>query len=210
VIGAKSLMRLEAAADMIRYYETVGRALTPQNIRWEPTIKTFAEHWKALQDRKEGETLEVPRVTRQLPVIQWTEVFADYCNRKIGARTIPLAYVIRTDVDVPAAAPPLAPATGHGNQVMPYSVEHESVEKELVARASHQHTTYATDNADVYAKSQAKLIVAAVRQYHEEEAKTKQKENEHDDAMRRYIMSIMGDRRHTSNVAATAATPTAS
>jgi hypothetical protein len=150
VIGAISLMRLEAAADMIRYYETVGCALTPQNIWWEPTIKTFAEHWKALQDRKDGETLEVPRITRQLPVIQWTEVFADYCNQKIGARTIPLAYVIRTDVDVPAAAPPLAPAPGHGNQVMPYSVEHGSVERELVARASHQHTTYATDNADVY------------------------------------------------------------
>jgi hypothetical protein len=131
VIGAKSLMRLEAAADMIRYYETVGRALTPQNIGWEPTIKTFAEHWKALQDRKEGETLEVPRITRQLPVIQWMEVFADYFNRKIGARTIPLASVIWTDVDVPAAAPPLAPAPGHANQVMPYSVEHGSVEKEL-------------------------------------------------------------------------------
>jgi hypothetical protein len=38
VIGAKSLMRLEAVADMIRYHETVGRAITPQNIRWEPTI----------------------------------------------------------------------------------------------------------------------------------------------------------------------------
>jgi hypothetical protein len=77
-------------------------------------------------------------------------VFADYCNRKIGARIIPLAYVIRTDVDVPTAAPPLAPAPGHPNQVMPYSVEHGSVEKELVARASHQHTMYTTDNADVY------------------------------------------------------------
>jgi hypothetical protein len=38
VIGAKSLMRLEAVVDMIRYHETVGRALTPQSIRWEPTI----------------------------------------------------------------------------------------------------------------------------------------------------------------------------
>jgi hypothetical protein len=52
-------------------------------------------------------------------------------------------------------------------------------------------------------KSQAKSIVAAVRQYHEEEAKTKQKENEHEDAMRQYIMI------NTSNVAATAATPAA-
>jgi hypothetical protein len=94
VIGAKSLMRMEAAAVIIHYYETVGRALMPQNIWWEPLIKTFAEHWKVLQDQKESTTLEVPRITRQLPVIQWTEVFPDYCHRKIGARMITLAYVI--------------------------------------------------------------------------------------------------------------------
>jgi hypothetical protein len=51
------------------------------------------------------------------------------------------------------------------------------------------------------------LIVAVVWQYHEEQAKMKQKENEQDNAMRRYIMGIMGDR--SSNVAAASATPAA-
>jgi hypothetical protein len=50
-------------------------------------------------------------------VIQWTEVFPDYCHRKIGARMITLAYVIWADVDVPAAAPPLEPAPAPAHRI---------------------------------------------------------------------------------------------
>ena len=43
--------------------------------------------------------------------------------------------VIRPEVDVPVAAPVLAPGE-------PYSVEHGLVEQELVARASHMHINW--------------------------------------------------------------------
>ena len=53
---------------------------------------------------------------------------------------IPLAYVIRPEADIPVATPALAPGE-------PYSLEHGSVEQELVACA-----LFPEDNSDVYYK----------------------------------------------------------
>ena len=146
IFGAKSIHRLIAATDIVRFYETVGRPLTPACMRWQPVIKSFMEHWKALSDRKVDHDLpEVPKVTKTLTITKWTEAMADYLQRVIGSRTIPLSYVIRKEADVPVAAPVLA-----ANQ--PYSEEHGSVEDELIARASHTHALYQTDNAEVYYK----------------------------------------------------------
>ena len=75
--------------------------------------------------------------------MKWTESFVDFLSRVIGKRTIPLVYVIRTTVAVPAQAPTLLAGEPHSN-------EHESVEGELVARASHSHPLYRDDNKTVY------------------------------------------------------------
>jgi hypothetical protein len=143
VFGAKSQMRLLAACDLVRYYETVGREITTGNIRWDPVIKNFAEQWRALTNRKTADDPEVPKISKALSVIKWTEAFADFLYRSIGVRTIPLAYVTRKDALVPAAAPPLATNR-------PHSTEHGSVDAELVARASHDHPLFRDDNSQVY------------------------------------------------------------
>ena len=105
---------------------------------WSTVIKNFEVQWTALKERKKGDEPEIPKITKALPVIKWTQAFADYLDMVIGARTIPLSYVVREDVAVPAMAPVLA--TGQ-----PYSDEHGSVEAELVARASHTHALYRDD-----------------------------------------------------------------
>jgi hypothetical protein len=143
VFGAKSQMRLLAACDLIRYYDTVGREITTNNIRWDPVIKNFSEQWRALTNRRQADAPEVPKISKTLSVIKWTEAFADFLYRSIGVRTIPLAYVTRREPLVPAAAPPLA-----ANR--PHSAEHGSVDGELVARASHDHPLYRDDNSQVY------------------------------------------------------------
>jgi len=52
-IGAKSIMRLEGATKIVRYYETVvGRELTATNMKWQNTIKIFVQHYKALEDKR--------------------------------------------------------------------------------------------------------------------------------------------------------------
>ena len=141
--GAKSQKRLTVACDLVRFYQTVGRDLTAANIQWNQVMSNFKIQWKALKDRKDEDDPDVPKITKALPIIKWTEAFQDFLHRVIGARMIPLAYVVRIDPQVPGLAPTLAP-----NQ--PHSTEHGSVEGELIARASHTHALFRDDNSVVY------------------------------------------------------------
>ena len=142
VFGAKSQKRLLEACDLIRYYETTGRAVTPANIAYD-IIHYFTQQWKALKDRRDDDPPEVPKISKTLPVLKWSEAFDDYLSRAIGARTIPLSYVTRETVAVPAVAPNLV---AH----RPYATEFGSIEAELVARATHDHPLYQDDNASIY------------------------------------------------------------
>ena len=64
VFGAKSQTRLVTAAQLLRYYEEVGRATTPGNIQWATVMKNFAAQWKALKDKKKADEPEVPKSRR--------------------------------------------------------------------------------------------------------------------------------------------------
>lgn len=143
VFGAKSQKRLLVACDLVRYYQTTGRDISAANMRWTHVMKNFEIQWKALKEMRDDDEPEVPKITKALPIIKWTEAFQDFLNRVVGARTIPLSYVIRENVAVPAVAPPLATNR-------PHSDEHGSVERELVARASHNHPLFRNDDASVY------------------------------------------------------------
>ena len=141
--GVRSHKRLLVATNLIRYYQATGRDLTAGNIAWTHVMKNFEIQWKALVAKKDEDAPDVPKISKALPVIKWTEAFSDFLSRVVGVRTIPLSYVIRQNVEVPAATPPLA---NH----QPHSTEHGSVEAELVARASHTHALYRDDNDKVY------------------------------------------------------------
>jgi hypothetical protein len=143
VFGARSQKRLLVLCDLVRFYQTINRDLTAANIRWNHVAKNFEEQWKALKDRKDADEPEVPKISKTLPVMKWTESFPDFLRQVIGVRTIPLIYVIRSVDTPPAAAPVIAP-----NQ--PHSMEHGSVEQELIALAKHTHPLYRDDNSQVY------------------------------------------------------------
>ena len=161
VFGAKSQQRLTHATNIIRYYEAVGRAPTAPNLQWMPTMKNLSEQYKALENKKGGEEPEVPKITKALPIIKWTEAFRDYLHRIIGVRTIPLAYVIRSDATVPAIGPQ---AVG-----TPHSTEHGAIETELIARASHGHALFREDNSAVYYKleeaTRATVYAASIKPF---------------------------------------------
>jgi hypothetical protein len=97
-----------------------------------------------LTDKKKNDDVpDVPKITKALVVIKWTEAFDDFLNRVLGRRLIPLFYVTRPEAVVPAAAPDLAPG-------QPYGAIFGSVEEELVQRGSHDHALFREDNALVY------------------------------------------------------------
>ena len=76
-------------------------------------MSNFEIQWKALKERKDEDDPDVPKITKALPIIKWTEAFQDFLNRDIGARMIPLVYVIRIDPQVPGNAPPHWQPTSH-------------------------------------------------------------------------------------------------
>ena len=81
-------------SDLVRFYQTVGRDLTAANIQWNQVMSNFEIQWKALKDRKDEDDPDVPKITKALPIIKWTEVFQDFLNRVIGARMIPLKSLV--------------------------------------------------------------------------------------------------------------------
>ena len=121
----------------------MGRDLTAASMHWNNVVKNFEIQWKALKVKKDEDTPEVPKISKSLPIIKWMEAFQDHLNRVISVQMIPLAYVTRTNEDVPAVAPPLQAG-------QPHSDEHGSIEGELIARASHTHALFKDDNAAVY------------------------------------------------------------
>ena len=143
IFGAKSQSRIAVVCDLVNYYRTVGCDLTAANLQWNTVMKNFDVQWTALKEKKGEDSPETPKISKALPVIKWMEAFQDFLNRKIGNRNIPLAYIIWDEPNPPAVALPLAPG-------QPHSIEHRSVEAELIAWVSHTHALFPNDNSDLY------------------------------------------------------------
>ena len=143
VFGAKSQKHIAVACDLVKYYTTVGHDLTVANLQWSTVMKNFEIQWTVLKERMGDDSPDIPKISKALPVIKWADAFQDFLNRKIGNRNIPLAYIIHDEPNPPASAPPLAVG-------QPHSIEHGSVEAELIAQALHTHALFHDDNSDLY------------------------------------------------------------
>ena len=70
-LGAKSIKRLTAACDLVRYYETVARTLTAANMQWTGPIRNFEVQWKALKEKKDQDDPETPKLTKNMTAMKW-------------------------------------------------------------------------------------------------------------------------------------------
>ena len=143
VFGAKSQKCITVACDLVKYYTTVSCGLTAANLQWSTIMKNFEIQWTVLKQRKGDDSPDVPKISKVLPVIKWTEAFQDFHHRKIGNCNVPLVYIIRDEPNPRAAALPLAVG-------QPHYTKHGSVEAELIAQASHTHALFRDDNSDLY------------------------------------------------------------
>ena len=89
--SAKCRKRLIDSCELIRFYQTIGREISPGIIHYV-TTKNFTQQWKSLKERKE-ETPDVPKMTKELGILRWSEAFQDFLNRRIVVRNAPLVYV---------------------------------------------------------------------------------------------------------------------
>ena len=79
-------------------------------------MKNFEIQWKDLKVKKDIHIPNVPKITKSLPIIKWTEVFKDFLAQVISVRVIPLSYVICEEETVPAQVPNLATNQPHSYQ----------------------------------------------------------------------------------------------
>ena len=62
----------------------VGRRLTVANTVYATVIRSFTNQWAGLKDCKHQTQPVVPKITAELPIMRWVDVFDDFLSRKIG------------------------------------------------------------------------------------------------------------------------------
>ena len=152
ILPARCSHRLLVAAIAWHYYTDTGRNVTAQNMHYNNVLKDFYVEWKAIVAMSDIDSPSVPCITKNNPPLRWTDTFKDYCLNTFGVRKAPLAYIIRDSITVlpetlaagvtTGATDPLVPGKSYGNG--------GSVFYDLIARLSHTHPLYSTDNAKVY------------------------------------------------------------
>ena len=50
--GAMAQKKFNDTAELIRFYESTGRTMTPAMLHWETIGKDFGEQWKSLAERQ--------------------------------------------------------------------------------------------------------------------------------------------------------------
>eukprot|EP00957_Ditylum_brightwellii_P208250 15356484-Ditylum_brightwellii.AAC.1 len=125
LFGVRTQKRLQEASELMRL------------------IWSFTDQWAGLKDRKRQTQPVVPKITAELPIMHWVDVFDDFLSRKIGVRITPLSYVTRET----ALA---SRSVSVNSENLPHGEEFGSIEAELAAQASHMHPLYCEDNAVVY------------------------------------------------------------
>jgi len=86
VFGAKSQKHLLVTCSLVRYYEIIGRPLSAANMQWDTVMKNFEIQWKAIKDKKDEHEPELPKISRALPIVKWTEAFRDYLQSGITCK----------------------------------------------------------------------------------------------------------------------------
>eukprot|EP00957_Ditylum_brightwellii_P059829 4541763-Ditylum_brightwellii.AAC.1 len=61
----------------------VGRCLTVANTAYATVIRSFTNNWAGLKDCKRLTQPVVPKITAELPIMRWVDVFDDILSRKI-------------------------------------------------------------------------------------------------------------------------------
>jgi hypothetical protein len=100
-VPARSVVRLHGVRVIVRYYNSVGRALETDNLFWN-VVKNFTEQWKALVEKKSADVGTPSKLTKDKQVYKWLESIQQHLLEKIGVRMAPLTYLTRPDVAVPA------------------------------------------------------------------------------------------------------------
>eukprot|EP00957_Ditylum_brightwellii_P057470 4357191-Ditylum_brightwellii.AAC.1 len=83
LFGVRMQKRLQETSELTRYYAIVGCRLTVSDTVNETVIRSFTNQWASMKDGKGQTQPVVPKITAELPIMQWVDVFDDFLSRKI-------------------------------------------------------------------------------------------------------------------------------
>jgi len=143
VFGASSQQRLLVMSDLVRYYASVGRNHTVANLNYQTTGRSFKLSYSLHAKKKLADNKDPPVPSRALPILQWLEAYEDHAHRAYTDKGRPFAYVIRAIDERPFPCPPARPGKA-------FAAEYDTLEEEMIARLTHDHELFRSDNAAVY------------------------------------------------------------
>ena len=140
-LGAIQIYRIHTARLAYDFLTTVGRGVTPQLMNFTQYLKDFRIEYDSIVKLSKQDEPDIPKSSKDLQIMNWQSAFENYCNSIFRVRRIPLSYVIH-DNDGPPANDDLLAGCLYGKS--------GSLLDDLIARASHQHPLFKTDNQKVY------------------------------------------------------------
>ena len=147
VMSTQSMVRLTVACNATKYYISVGRTPSFALLQYANVLAPFKVEYEAYEKLQKEDPPEIPSVKdsdNERKVIKWAPIFMDCMSRTYGIKG-PLAYVLRTNVDV-------ANENNDPLQEDSYFGSSGGLQSELIARLSHGDALYRSDNKTVYLK----------------------------------------------------------
>jgi hypothetical protein len=142
VLSAKSYKHMLEMAELMHFYEAIGRDIDADSIQYETVTNNFMAQWKSLKMRQAAVKAEVPKISQALPIIKWTKTFDMFLSPTIGTHSILLSYIMRERVRVDDDIVDRVKG-------MPHS-KNRLVVSDFTSRASHNHPYYSDDNAQIF------------------------------------------------------------
>lgn len=144
-ISSISIRRLVVAMHAVKYYDSIDRALSLDNMHYKNVLTGFKIDYESYVSLKKREEPDAPKVNdkeKEKKVIKWMPLFEDALSRTFGPRG-PLIYVLRTESAVTTEVDdPLQPNSHYGNS--------GSLLEELIQRLPHTGPIYKDDNKTVF------------------------------------------------------------
>ena len=144
-ISSISIRRLVVAMDASKYYKSIGRTATIDNMHYSNVLKAFKEDHEAYVLLKKQDEPKYPAVNdkdKEKKIIKWMPLFEDALSRTFGSKG-PLIYVLRDDATVASEADDPLDTNAH------YGKSGSMIE-ELIQRLPHTGSIYKDDNKTVY------------------------------------------------------------
>ena len=147
-ISSISVRRLIVAMEAAKYYEMVGRTMTPVNMHYINVLKNFKMEYDSYIEIKDSDSPKIPKVNdrdNDRKITHWAPSFRRALSGHYGTHG-PLSYVLRDESAVPAEVDDPLGAIGY------CSDENGSLINELVARLPHSGPIFKNDNESVFMK----------------------------------------------------------